>query len=108
MKNDITQNTDIRGLQFLKDTKIDYSYSEKTLDELEKISKPIEKVNMQALELFKKEYKKLNKLPFEITPQEKHFLKNKKETHFGYLVYRYEFKIFPKKKRLILIFHVMY
>lgn len=99
MKNDITQNTDIRGLQFLKDTKIDYSYSEKTLDELEKISKPIGKVNMQALELFKKEYKKLNKLPFEITPQEKHYLeKNKKETHFGYLVYRYEFKIFPKKK----------
>ena len=99
MQNKINQNYDIRGLKFLKNTDINFFYDANKLDQLEKISKPIGKVNQKAVKLFKEDYKKINKLPFEITPQEKHFLeKNDLETHFGYLVYRYEFKIFPKKK----------
>ena len=86
MKNDITQNTDIRGLQFLKDKKL-IILIVKTLDELEKYTNLLEKLV--------KKYKKHNKLPFEITPQEKHFRKNR-ETHFGNLYIDMNLK-FPKK-----------
>ena len=95
----VNQNSDIRGLEFLNCPKANIFFDKKKIDELKSLSKPNLSINQHALKLFEEEYNNLGHLPFEISPQEYNYLINhKEELHFSYLVYRYEFKLFPKKK----------
>lgn len=95
----IIQNSDIRGLEFLNKKKNKLILDKKNIDQLKNISKPNLKINQKSLKLFIEEYNNLGHLPYEISPQEYNYLANyPKELHFSYLVYRYEFKVFPKKK----------
>ena len=99
MKRNIKQNSDIRGLEFFNIVDTDFKFDAKQLDYLESISLPKYKVNYQALKLFKEEYSEKNALPIEISPQEHNYLKKiPKSEYFSYLLYRYEFKVFPKRK----------
>ena len=99
MKREIKQTSDIRGLEFFNTIKNDFNFDSKKLDYLESISTSKYKTNPQALKLFKEEYNKKNILPIDISPQEYNYLKKIPESEFfSYLVYRYEFKVFPKKK----------
>ena len=95
MKREIKQTSDIRGLEFFNTIKNDFNFDSKKLDYLESISTSKYKTNPRALKLFKEEYNKRN------------ILQIPESEFFSYLVYRYEFKVFPKKK-LDLIFLAMY
>lgn len=99
MKRDIKQTSDIRGLEFFNTIDNNYKFDTKKLNYLESISTSLFKINPEALKLFKEDYTKNNILPIDISPQEFNYLnKIPKSEFFSYLVYRYEFKVFPKKK----------
>ena len=101
MKRDIKQTSDIRGLEFFNTIDNNYKFDAKKLDYLESISKSRYKINAKALKLFKEDYTKKNALPIDISPQEFNYLNKIPESEFfSYLVYRYEFKVFPKKNSI--------
>lgn len=91
----IDSNTDINNLKFLNDDTsltIDNNY----LNKLKKIAKG--DIDIDCFNLIKNEIND-NKLRFKITPQEKNYLKNIPESMaLEYIIYRYKFKEFPKKK----------
>ena len=99
MKRNIKQSSDINGLEFFNSIENNFIFDKKKILYLEAISSPKFKINPQALKLFKQEYINKKTLPFDISPQEYNYLKKIPENEFfSYLVYRYEFKVFPKKK----------
>ena len=58
MKRDIKQTSDIRGLEFFNIIDNNYKFDAKKLDHLESISSSRYKMNLEALKLFKEDYKK--------------------------------------------------
>ena len=99
MKRNIKQTSDIRGLEFFNIIENNYKFNAENLDYLESISSSSYKINTKALKLFKEDYTKKNELPIDISPQEFNYLSKIPESEFfAYLVYRYEFKVFPKQK----------
>ncbi len=91
----IETNTDINNLKFLNDS-TSITIDENYLYNLKKISE--NNIDINCFNLIIEEIR-TNNLRFKITPQEKNYLKNIPENKaLEYIIYRYKFKEFPKKK----------
>ena len=91
----INDNTDIRNIKFLgKNT--EFKITKEWLFNLKKISKT--KIDQDAFKLIISDINN-NKLEFQITQQESNYIKTcEDENLLDYLLYRYKFKEYPKKK----------
>tara|TARA_B100001250_G_scaffold395499_1_gene400471 strand:+ start:1503 stop:2621 length:1119 start_codon:yes stop_codon:yes gene_type:complete len=89
-------NTDLKNIKFLNSNNSLQEISEKYLQSLKKISS--DKIDEEAYNKMIDELKN-NKFEFKINLQEQNYIKNISENKIlEYLIYRYKFKEYPKKK----------
>ena len=92
---DLKENTDIRAIKFLSENK-EMKITKDWLLKLKNISKP--DIDDEAYNLLLKDIEN-NNLKFQISLQEHNYIKScKEENLLEYLLYRYKFKEFPRRK----------